>query len=187
MLSGLDLLRAEEWLPSRSEDLPTEVASFVQRSIAADRAAKKRQLRLERGVINGAVAAALLMIMIVGAAVLLWVDRGHQRDLATENRVLLLTYVADLERTSGDVGTAILLALEALPDGVPFAAEAEKQLALAWQGLRERLVLKGHGSDVWSAAFSPDGKRIVTASDGQDGAAVGRRDRQANRRAAQRP
>ena len=92
LLSGLDLLRAEEWLPSRSEDLPTEVASFVQRSIAADRAAKKRQLRLERGVINGAVAAALLMIMIVGAAVLLWVDRGHQRDLATENRVLLLTY-----------------------------------------------------------------------------------------------
>ena len=72
--------------------------------------------------------------------------------------------LADLERTSGDVGTAILLALEALPDGVPFAAEAEKQLALAWQGMRERLVLKGHGSDVWSAAFRSDGRRIVTAS-----------------------
>ena len=40
---------------------------------------------------------------------------------------------------------------------------------------------------VLSAAFSPDGKRIVTASRGQDGAAVGRRDRQADRRAAQRP
>ena len=89
--------------------------------------------------------------------------------------------------------------------------------------------LKGHGDAVWSAAFSPDGKRIVTASDdktarlwdgetgkpigeplkatrmrcgarrsaptasassprlGQDGAAVGRRNRQAHRRAAQRP
>ena len=29
---------------------------------------------------------------------------------------------------------------------------------------RIRLVLKGHGDEVWSAAYSPDGQRIVTAS-----------------------
>ena len=42
------------------------------------------------------------------------------------------------------------------------------------------------GVAVYSAAYSPDGKRIVTAS-GQDRAAVERRDRQANRPAARRP
>jgi WD40 repeat protein len=167
LLSGLDLARAEEWFPSRSEDLSPEVVSFVQRSITAERAAKSRQVRLERGVINGAVAAGLLIIMIAGVAVLLWVDRGHQRDRATEKNALTLKYVADLaglERTSGDVGTAILLALDALPDGMPFIAEAEEQLALAWQALRERFVLKGHLNDVWSAAFNSDGRRIVTSS-----------------------
>ena len=37
------------------------------------------------------------------------------------------------------------------------------QLDSAWRDLRERLVL-GHEGEVLSAAFSPDGKRIVTAS-----------------------
>ena len=47
--------------------------------------------------------------------------------------------------------------------------------------------LKGHDGAVTSAAFSPDGRRIVTASSGQDGADLGRRDRRADRRAAQGP
>ena len=47
--------------------------------------------------------------------------------------------------------------------------------------------LKGHEGSVTRAAFSPDGKRIVTASDDKTARHVGRRDRQAHRRAAQRP
>ena len=43
--------------------------------------------------------------------------------------------------------------------------------------------LAGHEGGVWSAAFSPDGTRVVTASVGQDRAAVGRRDRRAARHA----
>ena len=45
----------------------------------------------------------------------------------------------------------------------PYVPEAELQLDGAWRDLRERLVL-GHEDGVMSAAFSPDGKRIVTAS-----------------------
>ena len=81
-------------------------------------------------------------------------------------------FLADLSRQQreADPGTAILLALEALPDtaaGVtrPYVPEAELQLDGAWRALRERLVLKGHTDHVVSAAFSPDGKRIVTASE----------------------
>ena len=40
----------------------------------------------------------------------------------------------------------------------------------------EKLALKGHTGGVTSVAFSPDGKRIVTGSAGQDGAGVGRGD-----------
>jgi WD40 repeat protein len=65
--------------------------------------------------------------------------------------------------------SAVLLALEALPDnsaGITrdYVPEAELQLDSAWRNLRERLTLTGHAGWVLSAAFSPDGKRIITAS-----------------------
>ena len=61
LLTGLDLARAEEWLPTRSADLSSDVITFVQRSIAADRAAKERRLRFQRTVSFAAVIAALVM------------------------------------------------------------------------------------------------------------------------------
>jgi WD40 repeat protein/signal transduction histidine kinase len=81
-------------------------------------------------------------------------------------------FLADLAhetRTSdGDAATAAALAVDALPDAGdiarPFVPEAELQLDGAWRDLRERLVLP-HDHAVFSAAFSPDGRRIVTASD----------------------
>ena len=80
-------------------------------------------------------------------------------------------FLADLaarKRAEGDAGTTVLLALEALPDDAagasrPYVPEAELQLDSGWRDLRERLDL-GHDDAVLSAAFSPDGKRIVTAS-----------------------
>jgi WD40 repeat protein/energy-coupling factor transporter ATP-binding protein EcfA2 len=77
-------------------------------------------------------------------------------------------YLADLARSQRDDGTAVLLALEALPDRAPgidrpYIPEAELQLNVAWHDLRERLVF-GKGDAVVGAAFSPDGARIVTAS-----------------------
>ena len=47
--------------------------------------------------------------------------------------------------------------------------------------------LTGHTDAVCSVAFSPDGKRIVSGSRRQDGAAVGRRHRPTHRPAADRP
>jgi WD40 repeat protein len=82
----------------------------------------------------------------------------------------VITYLVQQQRNSvaGDAGSAILLALEALPDvdaGIarPFVPEAEYQLDGAWRALRERLLI-AHDRSVQWAAFSLDGKRIVTAS-----------------------
>jgi hypothetical protein len=73
----------------------------------------------------------------------------------------------------------MLLALEALPDvkaGLrrPYDALAERSLLAAHGVRRERASLRGHTGQLWSAAFSGDGKLIVTAR-GWHGAAVGRR------------
>ena len=212
LLTGLDLARAEEWLPTRSEDLASDVTAFVQHSIAADRAAKQRQLRLQRRVSMGALAAALLMTFIGGLALFQWGEATRERDNAIKAEIRVagekeradaelkkaqttqsryLAARAHEQRTAGDAATAILLALEALPDDAagiarPYVPEPELQLDGGWRDLRERLVLKWHAGSVWGAAFSPDGKhrhRVL----GQDGAGVGRRDRQADRRTARRP
>jgi WD domain, G-beta repeat len=85
-----------------------------------------------------------------------------------EAQIAQSRYLADEARRqrTTDPGTAVLLALEALPDnagiGRPYVPEAELQLDGAWRDLRERLVL-GHKFTVNRAAFSPDGQRIVTA------------------------
>ena len=46
---------------------------------------------------------------------------------------------------------------------------------------REIAALKGHEGPVSSAAFSPDGTRVVTASWDKTARALGRRDRARNR------
>jgi tetratricopeptide (TPR) repeat protein len=73
LLAGLDLARAEEWLPKRSDDLSYEVRDFLQRSIAAESARKEQQLRiqiqlqkllLQRRMTVTAVTAAVLLAAV---------------------------------------------------------------------------------------------------------------------------
>ena len=195
LLSGLDLARAEEWLPKRPEDLSAEVTAYVQRSIAHGRATKERQLKFQRRVTLGAIAAALLMAVIGGFAWWQWTDAASERDRATtaekrvaaerdrtaserdrataaEKRVAAerdradaklaeaqttqSRFLADLarqRRTANDAGTALLLALEGLPDDTAgivrrYVPEAELQLNQAWLALHERLILFGHEGHV---------------------------------------
>jgi predicted NACHT family NTPase len=131
-----------------------------------------------------AAAAILFFILAVAATVTgVWAYRSQQEAVRAERRAseerdradarlkqaqttqsLFLAASARQQGTAGDAGTAILLALEALSDDRPYVPEAELQLDGAWPHLRERLILEGHRRGVFSAAFSPDGKRIVTAS-----------------------
>ena len=103
------------------------------------------------------------------------------------NESRFLADVARQHQMRGDAGTALVLALEGLPagtdsklqvteqstiavdggmDGIdrPYLPESEFQLDSAWRALRERHILVGHQYAVNGAAFSPDGKRVVTAS-----------------------
>jgi energy-coupling factor transporter ATP-binding protein EcfA2 len=129
------------------------------------------QERLARVALGG-LAAALLV-----AAVALWqfFQANEAKRLATANfreaqiaQSRYLALLADQERVTGDGGTAVLLALSGLPEAQteidrPDVPEAQGQLGASWWDLRERLNLL-HDDWVTSAAFSPDGKRIVTAS-----------------------
>src|SRR5262249_21243027 len=104
-----------------------------------------------------------------GLAWLQWDRADVELMKAQTTQSRFLAGAARQQRTAGDAGTAMLLALEALPDssaGItrPYVPESELQLDGAWREMREWQFLKGHENEVVSAAFSPDGKRIVTAS-----------------------
>jgi WD40 repeat protein len=87
--------------------------------------------------------------------------------LANESRHLAQSALAELQR--GDFGAALALALEALPRDTsspsrPYTAEAELALHRLVHNETQDRVLRGHGAALTSAAFSPDGMRVVTAS-----------------------
>ena len=97
-----------------------------------------------------------------------------QRDQVLRTQSLFLAAMSAQETRRGDPTNGIWLALEALPKDMskpdrPYAAEAEAALYQAVLQQRELAVMQGQGERVLSAAFSPDGLRLVTAS--EDGTA----------------
>jgi WD40 repeat protein len=89
-----------------------------------------------------------------------------QRNQALTTQARFLTDLARQRYDAHDYATALALALEALPDerrGIvrPYVAAAESMLYQAVTALRERYTLKAPNP----LAVSPDGSRIVTASE----------------------
>ena len=160
----------------------------IERQLAEERVRRSMQrLRFQRGVSAAAFVVALLMAISGFFGWLQWERADTELRKSQTTQSLFLANLARQQRAQRDAGTAILLALEALPDAAggitrPYAAEAELQLEGASRILRELMVLGGHEDAVWSAAFSPDGKRIVTTSgdntvrlwDGETGKPIGR-------------
>ena len=183
LLAGNKLFRARDWLVARPQDLSAEERQFIKAS--SDHELKQRRLRR-----MAAVAAFLAITAFAGYALLESWKAEAEKIRAEENtriaqaekqradgelkkaqrtQSLFLADLARQKRSEGDATTAGLLALEALPDSQgevarPYVPEAELQLDGAVRGLLERLVFKGHNDTVNTAAFSPDGKRIITAS-----------------------
>jgi WD40 repeat protein len=95
----------------------------------------------------------------------------EQRDTAERRRVGVLAALAMSERLQGNFDTAMRLAVHAVrlasaldKDGTEISRPSIA-LANAVFESNTRLALIGHEASVNCAAFSPDGKRIVTASD----------------------
>jgi WD40 repeat protein/tRNA A-37 threonylcarbamoyl transferase component Bud32 len=69
---------------------------------------------------------------------------------------------------SADPERSILLALQAVsvgsPGGKPVLVEAEEALHRAVQASRLQLTIRGHTAGLYRIAFSPDGKRLASAS-----------------------
>jgi WD40 repeat protein len=151
--------RRPEWLSGTERD-------FVTASSRAQR----------RATITKYAAVAALFLFAIGAAWQALIANRAQHEIRAKLDELQVTQsrsLADRANRStadGDAATAMLLALEALPDTSsnkqrPPVAPAEAALSRAYRELRESIVLKAHTDHLLGASFSPDGRRLVTASD----------------------
>jgi hypothetical protein len=177
-LAEIEREKLEEQRRAEAERQKLVVQAAQEREAAAHKLARRTQMAA-----IGAGALALVAASFGGYIALKGVaeqaaERGEvqrkiaqaERDKALRYQSLLLAATARQETASGKPINGILVALEALPKDMvkpdrPYVVEAEAALYGAVLERRELYRLEGHTAWVRSAAFSPDGTRVVTASD----------------------
>jgi WD40 repeat protein/tetratricopeptide (TPR) repeat protein len=157
---------AEQWIASRPEGAPAptgEVQAFVTES---RRAATQR-----RNILSGSLGAGLFVALML-AGLTYW-----QRNIAVEQRDKALVtqsrFLADLSRQlagAGDQVSALLVAMEGLPDtksavARPLVPEAQDAVYQSGATLREIAVLSAPGAKIVSYSLSGDGGRVLTLQD----------------------
>ncbi|EAU62543.1 WD-40 repeat [Stigmatella aurantiaca DW4/3-1] len=162
LLRGEVLEQARKWARHR-EDLTQEEREFLDAS--QDSAAKDRTRR----AILTVLASALVVLMgMVGVL-------AKKNQEVQQSSTLLMQETARLAaalgRHQGDGADALGAALSTLVMAeqlqAPAPPEAFSGIMLGVSDLKYSSPLKGHENGVQSAAFSPDGSLIVTASDDQ--------------------
>lgn len=160
LLNRAELREAEEWVRRSGEDEERRPSPLVYDYLAASGRNRRRRQRW----FSGAVSAAL--VIAAGLAVWALVERGtaqEQQRLAVSRELS----ASSLLTLDDDPELSALLAVEAASTAPTVQAEDALRSALA--NTRSQLILRGHSTDLAEARYSPDGRRIVTASDDNTG------------------
>jgi hypothetical protein len=160
LLTDVDLLDARKLLQNYRAELSPELIVYVERSIAQSRRRRQRAFRITLA------AAIVLGVLAIGAsheAKVASVQR--EAALQAQQRSLIQTAAARLVNSDVASATGISLDVFATPVGTAgYPPGALNVFQEARAADAQVLVLTGHTGWVTSAAFSPNGRRIVTAS-----------------------
>jgi WD40 repeat protein/transcriptional regulator with XRE-family HTH domain len=133
----------------------------TEKARAEEQASSVKRLRRGRVFLAGALAVAIVAAIIAG----IFASNARQQALIASVRELSSAANLNLEI---DPERSVLLAMEAvnktyLKDQTVMP-EAGEALHSAVQASRIELTLRGHTDTLWSAVYSQDGTKIVTAS-----------------------
>jgi WD40 repeat protein len=139
-------------------------------------AALERRLALQRRFSIGAVVTAVVVTVggLYAYALKTKADAATALAQIARNETLVsqsrfLAQEANARTNNNDATAGALLAIEALSEdnfgaARPVTAEAVASLRRAMGQIRELAVLVGHSDSVRAGSFSPDGRRVLTAS-----------------------
>lgn len=183
---GARLVQASEWANANPTILNADERAFLEASQAQEQkeeqekeAQRERELEQAKKLAETeSRGARRLRWFAAGLAVLLLAALGaawfafNQSNVAESNFIagerIRLASQAQLALDNGEGGDVpALLALQSLKHG--YSPEADASLLNALQRGFTRQVYVGHTGLVWSAVFSPDGRKMVTSSN--DGSA----------------
>jgi WD40 repeat protein len=159
LLRGAPLAVATKKLAERPADLNEAERDFINASLQQQRQQEQRRRLFFIGAIVATVIMAILAFCTSAER-----DRAEDQLRLSTSRELAAAAINNL---SVDPERSILLATHALT--VAYTIEAEDALHKAIQASRVRLTIRGHDDQISRIAFSPDGKRLATAS--RDGTA----------------
>jgi WD40 repeat protein/TPR repeat protein len=167
LLSDIDLTDGRRLLREHRSETEPHLVAYIERSVADNKRMRTRSLRVLTAV------ASVVMLLAIVASAAGWVasKRQHEAEyqaaetLRAQSR--LLTEAAARRLIDSDVAGAQGFVLEVLTN--PEFAQGHSPSAInLFQEIcaadAQLAVLAGHGDYVNSAAYSPDGTRIVTAS-----------------------
>ena len=180
LLRGDDLDAAKAWVDGYKAGAPATTDaqhSFIAASEDAESARLgKERAQLEKMAHAQAATArqqkrAARLLWGIGALVVAMIGYATWKGYDVERREInvFTARVSDAMREE-KFDRAMRYALQAysprghLPSLTPFSTELEGKLAGGAQSTQLHRLLKGHTGPVNSAAFSPDGRRVVTAS-----------------------
>ncbi len=167
LLSDIDLADGRRLLGEHRTDTEPHLVSYIERSLADYQRIHTRSVRVL------ATVASVVALLALVACVAGWIASRKQQEAqyqaaqALQAQGRLLTEAAAQRLRESDVAGAqgIILAVLTNPE---FAQSPTPQAIGVFQEVRtadaQLAVLSGHSGIVKSAAYSPDGTRIVTAS-----------------------
>jgi WD40 repeat protein/transcriptional regulator with XRE-family HTH domain len=133
----------------------------TEKARAEEQASAAKRYRWRGMLLTGALSLVIVAAIFAGA----FAKNMQRQTLVSSVRELSNAANLNLEV---DPERSILLALQAVDmtysRNHTVLPEAEDALRSALQASHLELTLRGHTDNIWSAEFSPDGKRIATAS-----------------------
>jgi hypothetical protein len=180
LLRGSELADARAWITRRQPEAP-DITDLQRAFLSASEEAETTRLGRERAQLEEIRRAqattarsqrrAGRLLWSVAALVLAMLGYVTWKDYDVARRELaFFTSLAASAPKDEQFDRVMRYALQAyparghLPWLTPFSTELEGKLAGGAQSTRLHRTLKGHTNAVRSAAFSPDGRRVVTAS-----------------------
>jgi WD40 repeat protein/TPR repeat protein len=167
LLSGIDLIDAQRLLQEHRADTEPHLVDFIERSEADERRRRSRSVRILT------IVASLVTVLAIAAsgAGLIALRKQHEAELQTQQtldaQARSLSEAARGRLKDGDVAGAQDIILEVMTNrrsSEVRSASAVNVFEEARAADRQIAVLSGHKHLVYSATFSRDGRRIVTAS-----------------------